>query len=74
MKCEPDTMLDVKRPAYCCRLIVEWAAHGVEPAEIADRLNGLGLRTFQGRAWSNETVQKVIGNARVHDPGKAQVA
>ena len=67
-----DAVLDVKRPPYCHRLIVEWAAQGVEPAEIAAQLNDLGLRTFQGRAWSTETVRKMIRNAQVQNSGKVQ--
>ncbi len=68
---EPDTRLDIKRPAYCHRLILEWTLQGVEAAEIAAKLNALGLRTFQGREWSKETVQKVIRNARTKtQPGE----
>ncbi len=40
---EPQTVLDVKRPGYCRRLIVEWAAQGVESAEIVARLSTLSL-------------------------------
>ncbi len=54
--------------------IQQWAAQDVEPGEIAARINCVRLRTFQERAWSKETVQKKIRDARIKDPASAQPA
>lgn len=58
---EPDVRLEVKLVKYAYRMIAELAASGLEPAEIARRLNEEGLCTHKGQPWSERTVGRRIG-------------
>jgi len=57
----------VKLTPFIHKLIAQYAAEGLSPAEIAQRLNDRGYRTLQGNSWSVETVRSLIGRWRARD-------
>jgi DNA invertase Pin-like site-specific DNA recombinase len=57
---QPETLLEIRRSLYAHRLIVAWAADGIDVDEIVRRLNAEGLLTRQERSWSRTAVQGCI--------------
>ena len=49
---EPDTVLDVKREGYGRNLIVRLFREGLNPEQIAQRLNEMRVLTRRGTPWS----------------------
>jgi DNA invertase Pin-like site-specific DNA recombinase len=43
-------------PGLALRLVQELRAAGLEPASIAERLNGLGVYTMRGRPWTQHAI------------------
>lgn len=44
------------------QLIFQWAAEGVEPQEICDRLNAQGVRTIRGFEWRKHNLRRMLRN------------
>lgn len=55
--------LTVNEPeAVWVRQIFEWAAEGVGPSEIADRLNATGITAKRGGRWYRSSVRSILRN------------
>lgn len=44
------------------RLIFQWAADGVPPQEICDRLNAQGVKTIRGAEWRRHNLRRMLRN------------
>jgi hypothetical protein len=53
------TAIEVPLMRFAHRRIAEMAEDGLGNAEIARRLNDLGLETLRGKPWSTSTVWQV---------------
>lgn len=57
------TLVEKPEEAKYVRMIFEWYAAGIQPAEIIDRLLALGVRSPKGNAeWSSPSIREMIAN------------
>lgn len=52
------------------KMIFEWASNGVNPCQIATRLENMGVPTINGGEWAHETVRTMLKN--VHYIGRVK--
>ena len=67
----PDTVREVVLYPYAHRMVEEWSAQGVEPVEIASRLNAMGVVTKYQTPWTERNVTRQI--ARTRSRGKVAI-
>ena len=67
----PDTAREVVLYPYAHRMVEEWSAQGVEPVEIASRLNAMGVVTKYQTPWTERNVTRQI--ARTRSRGKVAI-
>jgi len=70
----PDTAFELPRRDSVRKQILQLAAEGLRPREIAVRLNDLGVRNLQGHPWSAEAVARRIKEYQRRSANRADQA